>query len=72
MTKLLLLVTLLLSVSTTQARAIKAQARDEEPRAELMRSYKRTHACPATGRTKGACPGYKVDKTHGAPVWIKQ
>ena len=25
------------------------------------RAFERTHSCPSTGRTSGACPGYVVD-----------
>lgn len=31
--------------------------RDSEQRAKFMR----THPCPSTGKTSGACPGYVVD-----------
>ncbi|APW37625.1 HNH endonuclease [Rhodoferax koreense] len=31
-------------------------------RAEV-RAFIKEHPCPATGRTRGACPGYQVDHT---------
>lgn len=31
-------------------------------RAEV-RAFRLEHPCPATGRTRGACPGYQVDHT---------
>ena len=30
-----------------------------DPRAKA--SFRRSHPCPSTGRTSGACPGYEVD-----------
>jgi len=29
--------------------------------AQARRSFERTHPCPSTGKTSGACPGYVVD-----------
>ena len=28
---------------------------------EQRRAYMKSHPCPSTGRTSGACPGYQVD-----------
>lgn len=33
---------------------------------EQRRAFMRTHPCPSTGRTSGACPGYVVD--HVVPL----
>jgi 5-methylcytosine-specific restriction endonuclease McrA len=35
----------------------EAAARSAKARAEFVKA----HPCPATGKTKGACPGYQVD-----------
>jgi hypothetical protein len=40
--------------------AIPAYARIERDRAQV-RSFRVEHPCPATGRTRGACPGWHVD-----------
>jgi hypothetical protein len=31
-----------------------------------VRAFRKTHPCPATGKTSGACPGWVVD--HGIPL----
>jgi hypothetical protein len=40
-------------------------ARDSKGRirrsARAKTEFRRSHPCPATGRTKGACPGYVID-----------
>ncbi len=36
---------------------VNAAPRDPAEKA----AFRRTHACPATGATKGKCPGYEVD-----------
>jgi len=41
-----------------------AQARDRWQVAQ----FRKTHPCPATGRTTGACPGWVVD--HGTPLCL--
>jgi hypothetical protein len=28
---------------------------------EVTREFQREHPCPSTGRTRGACPGYRKD-----------
>jgi hypothetical protein len=34
----------------------------KEPRSrEVTREFQREHPCPSTGRTRGACPGYRKD-----------
>lgn len=37
--------------------------RKEPPKrdAAMVKLFRATHPCPATGKTKGACPGYVVD-----------
>ena len=37
-----------------------ADARIPRDRAQV-RAFRAEHQCPATGRTRGACPGYHVD-----------
>lgn len=37
-----------------------ATARTERNRAQV-RAFRAENPCPATGRTRGACPGYHVD-----------
>jgi len=32
-----------------------------------VHSFRSAHPCPATGRTRGACPGYQVD--HRVPLY---
>lgn len=54
--------------------ALTATARDggigeESPykrSAAVVREFKRAHPCPATGQTRGACPGWVVD--HRMPL----
>lgn len=29
-----------------------------------VREFRKTHPCPATGKTSGACPGWVVDHIH--------
>lgn len=41
---------------------LSAEARDRAQRAEFVRE----HPCPATGKTRGACPGWVVD--HVVPL----
>ncbi len=45
-----------LALATT-ATGVTAAERSRALRAEFMRS----HPCPSTGRTAGACPGWQVD-----------
>lgn len=44
---------LLLAIAT----AFPAEARDRAQRTEFVREY----PCPATGKTRGSCPGWVVD-----------
>ena len=37
-----------------------ASAREHRSR-EVTREFQREHPCPSTGRTSGACPGYRKD-----------
>ena len=37
-----------------------SEARTERDRAQV-RAFRAENACPATGRTRGACPGWHVD-----------
>lgn len=39
---------------------LSAQARTERSAAALL-AFKRANPCPATGRVRGACPGWAVD-----------
>jgi hypothetical protein len=34
---------------------------------QAKRSFRSSHPCPSTGRTRGACPGYEVD--HRQPLF---
>lgn len=45
------------SPSTVRRNAHGKIARDPRSKA----SFRRSHPCPSTGRTSGACPGYEVD-----------
>lgn len=40
--------------------AATSEARQERDRAQV-RAFRAEHTCPATGRTRGACPGWHVD-----------
>lgn len=40
--------------------APSVEARIERDRAQV-RAFRADHPCPATGRTRGACPGHHVD-----------
>ena len=42
-----------------------AEAKIPRDRAQV-RAFRAEHPCPATGRTRGACPGYHVD--HVVPL----
>lgn len=48
---------ILLALLLAVAVAFPAEARDRAQRAEFVRE----HPCPATGKTRGACPGWVVD-----------
>lgn len=37
-----------------------AEAKTQRDRAQV-RAFRAEHPCPATGRTRGACPGWHVD-----------
>jgi hypothetical protein len=39
--------------------ALPAEAVKRDPKARA--AFKRAHPCPATGKLRGACPGYVVD-----------
>jgi hypothetical protein len=42
--------------------AVQRESNSKIKRSETARSaFMRTHPCPATGKTSGACPGYVVD-----------
>jgi hypothetical protein len=54
---------LLLSLTITGAIALTAaplSAKEYRSR-EVTREFQREHPCPSTGRTVGACPGYRKD-----------
>ena len=58
--------TLRLSILTLVLLACSgAGARIERSQAEV-RAFRAQEACPATGRTRGACPGWQVD--HSVPL----
>ena len=42
-------------VSTSQLSAKEHRSR------EVTREFQREHPCPSTGKTSGACPGYRKD-----------
>jgi hypothetical protein len=44
--------------------AVSADARDPAK----VREFRKTHPCPVTGKTTGACPKYVVD--HGIPLCL--
>jgi hypothetical protein len=46
----LLMLTICLSAQAEQHRSYKSKA-----------TFKSTHPCPSTGRTKGSCPNYIID-----------
>lgn len=39
--------------------ALPAEAAKRDPKAKA--AFKRAHPCPATEKTRGACPGYVID-----------
>lgn len=41
--------------------ALAAQAQPIQRSAAEVRAFRAEHPCPATGRTRGACPGWAVD-----------
>jgi hypothetical protein len=47
--------------------ALPVSASAKQPRSgSAKREFQVTHPCPATGRTRGACPGYTKD--HVVPL----
>lgn len=52
----------ILALALLPAIVSQAEARDSKARA----SFQRAHPCPATGKARGACPGYVVD--HKRPL----
>jgi hypothetical protein len=56
--------------STVERHAFAPVARDSHGRiqrsASARNEFKRSSPCPATGRSKGACPGYVID--HVVPL----
>jgi len=50
----------LLSLVIALLAAAPADARPDRDRAQV-RAFRAENPCPATGRTRGACPGYHVD-----------
>lgn len=57
-----LLAVALVSPAEAGSRCYACSHRSAEAKAE----FKRQHPCPATGRTKGPCPGYVID--HVTPI----
>lgn len=51
---------LLLAAVVCTLVAPATEARTERDRAQV-RAFRAENPCPATGRTRGACPGYHVD-----------
>jgi len=48
-------------VSCIVAIASGAHSAREYRSREVTREFQREHPCPSTGRTSGACPGYRKD-----------
>jgi hypothetical protein len=65
-------------VAVTVAIASTAPSAREYRSREVTREFQREHPCPSTGRTSGACPGYRKDHVKplacGGPdaVWNMQ
>jgi hypothetical protein len=55
----------LLAALVLLAVCLTAQARDPAK----VREFRKTHACPATGKTTGACAGWVVD--HHVPLCLQ-
>ena len=52
----------LLALTLTGCAATSGQPYAPTPRDRAtIAEFRRTHPCPATGRTTGACPGWQVD-----------
>ena len=62
-----ILVLLLAMAVICLARGHRAPSVQRDSRGRIARSatvkhdFRRTHPCPATGKTTGACPGYVID-----------
>ena len=54
MKRILCLILLLLFITSNADARIKRSAK-------ARRDFQKQYACPSTGKTKGACPGYVVD-----------
>jgi hypothetical protein len=49
------------TVAVAVAIAVGAPSAREYRSREVTREFQREHPCPSTGRTSGACPGYRKD-----------
>jgi hypothetical protein len=49
------IVAIAVAVASTAPSAMEYRSR------EVTREFQREHPCPSTGRTSGACPGYRKD-----------
>jgi hypothetical protein len=53
---------LLISAALAVCVVLPTSSSAKQPRlASVKREFQLTHPCPATGRTRGACPGYVKD-----------
>lgn len=53
-------------LSEVQSGASEAQASVYPRSAKAKYDFRKLHPCPATGKTKGACPGFVID--HVVPL----
>jgi hypothetical protein len=51
---------LIIALAIALASPAPLSAREYRSR-EVTREFQREHPCPSTGRTSGACPGYRKD-----------
>jgi hypothetical protein len=59
--RLIVALTMALLASSSQLSAKEYRSR------EITREFQREHPCPSTGRTSGACPGYRKDHIEPLP-----
>lgn len=64
MTRLLLTCALLLSLTGAGDAACPPVKRS----AAVLKAFRKTHPCPSTNKTTGACPGWILD--HGTPLCL--
>lgn len=58
MNKLAILLLLIMALAPARATSISNSATRDPAQ---VRAFRTDHACPATGQTRGACPGWVVD-----------